>query len=186
MSDKNSVLVFGDGSEAARAASHWARRFARAQSAKFYLETPPDTAVPVALDIASKQDVDYLVCGLRSQRVGSACVPDVDEELAALLRRAPCPVWMIQPWAAERDIRFAVAVVGVDPSPEANAAAHAAAGLLRRSDAVPRLCLVHGLEVHPDELAAEQPWSEIAASMAPDRHPWLERLASELADPRLV
>jgi hypothetical protein len=102
------------------------------------------------------------------------------------LRRAPCPVWTVQPWAAARDTRFAVAVVGVDPSPEANAAAHAAAALLRRTDAVPRLCLVHGLEVHPDELAAKQPWSEVIAAMAPERHPWLQRLARELADPHLL
>jgi nucleotide-binding universal stress UspA family protein len=48
------------------------------------------------------------------------------------------------------------------------------------------MCLVHGLDVHPDELAAEQPRSQLAASMTLERHPWLERLAHELADPRLV
>jgi nucleotide-binding universal stress UspA family protein len=183
---KNSVLVFGDGSESARSASQWARRFARANGAKFFFETPPETRVPAVLDLASKQDVDYLVCGLRSRRVGSVSVPDVDAELAALMRRAPCPMWMIQPWAAERGTRFSVAVVGVDASPEANAAAHAAAALLSRSESAPRLCLVHGLEVHPDELAASQPWSEVAAAMAPDRHPWLERMARELDVPHRV
>ena len=186
MSETNSVLVFGDGSDAARSASEWARCFAHARGSRFFFETPPDAGVPVALDLASKQDVDYLVCGLRSRRVGSVCVPDVDAELAALMRRSPCPVWMVQPWAAARGPRFSVAVVGVDPSPEANAAAHAAAALLHTAGAVPRLCLVHGLEIHPDELAAEQPWAEVVAAMAPERHPWLERLARELADPRLV
>ena len=184
MSETTSVLVFGDGSEAACSAAEWARCFARTRGSRFFFEMPPDAAVPVVLDFASKQEVDYLVCGLRSRRVGSVSVPDVDADLATLMRRAPCPVWTVQPWAAARDTRFAVAVVGVDPSAEANAAAYAAAALLRRSDAVPRLCLVHGLEVHPDELAAAQPWSEVVAAMALDRHPWLERLASELAADR--
>ena len=181
-----SVLVFGDGSDAARSAAQWARRFARTRGSKFLFETPPSAAVPLVLDIANKQEVDYLVCGLRSRNVGSISVPDLDGDLAALMRRAPCPVWMVQPWAADGDTYFKAAVVGVDPSPEANAAAHAAALLLRRSDGLGRLCLVHGLEVHPHELAAEQPWSDVVASMEPGRHPWLERLASELCDSRLV
>jgi len=138
------------------------------------------------LDLAAKQEVDYLVCGLRSCKVGSLSVPDLDADLGALVRRAPCPVWTIQPWAADGDTQFTRAVVGVDPSAEANAAAHAAAELLRGSRSLARLCLVHGLEVHPHELAATQPWAEVVASMAPERHPWLERLARELADPKLV
>src|SRR6185503_20619611 len=84
------------------------------------------------------------------------------------------------------DAHFATAVVGVDSSAEANAAAHTAAGLLRRTQATHRLCLVHGLEVHPDELAAAKTWSDVIASMAPEKYPWLQRLAGELAEPRLV
>ena len=82
MDETPSILVFGDGSESARSASEWAPRFARSQRAKFFFETPPEAAVAAVLDIASKQDVDYLVCGLRSRRVGSVTVPDVDAELA--------------------------------------------------------------------------------------------------------
>ena len=185
MSDTPSVLVFGDGSEAAHAAAHWARRFARSHGARFFFETPDSAGVPLVLDFASKQEVDYLVCGSRSRSVGSVSVPDVDADLAALMRRSPCPVWLIPPWTADADTGFGTAVVGVDPSPEANAAAHAAAALLRRSK-ISRVCLVHGLDVHPDELAAEQPWSQLADSMTLERHPWLDRLAGELADPRLA
>jgi len=186
MSEKqSSVLVFGDSSDTARGAARWAECFARTHGAHCF-ETPPWAAVPVALDIASKEEVDYLVSGLRSRSIGAVSVPDVDADLAALMRRAPCPVWTVQPWAVDCDTRFAVAVVGVDPSPEASAAARAAAALLRRADAVPRLCLVHGLDVHPVELAAQQPWSEVVAAMTLERHPWLERLARELAESGVI
>jgi len=186
MSSNPSMLVFGDGSDSSRAAAQWARQFARTRGSKFFLETPPEASIPFVLDIAGKQEVDYLVCGLRSRDVGLLSVPDVDVDLAVLLRRAPCPVWMVQPWAADRDTDFATAVVGVDSSPEANAAAHAAAGLLSRNRATHRLCLVHGLEIHPEELAAQKTWSDVVASMTLEQHPWLERLASELSNPRLV
>src|SRR5258705_11557168 len=185
MSEKHTVLVFDNASETERCAAQWAQSFARAHGASCF-ETPPGTPIPVALDIASKEEVEYLVCGLSSRRVGSVSVPDVDADLAALMRRAPCPVWTVAPWAAGGDAHIAVAVVGVDPSPEASAAAHAAAALLRGSRSLARLCLVHGLDVHPDELAAAQPWSEIAAAMTLERHPWLERLAGGLADSPLV
>jgi hypothetical protein len=185
MSEKHTMLVFDNASEAGRPAAQWAQRLARARGATCF-ETPPGTAIPVALDIASKEDVDYLVTGLPSRCIGSVSVPDVDADLAVLMRRAPCPVWTVAPWAAGGDAHFAAAVVGVDPSPEASAAAHAAAVLLRGSRSLARLCLVHGLDVHPDELAAAQPWSEIGAAMALERHPWLERLAGELAGPHLV
>jgi nucleotide-binding universal stress UspA family protein len=185
MSEKHTVLVFDSTSEAGRCAAQWAQRFARTHGASRF-ETPPGTPIPVALDIASKEEVDYLVSGLSSRCVGSVSVPDVDADLAALMRRAPCPLWTVAPWAAGGDPRFAVAVVGVDPSPEASAAAHAAAALLGGSRSLARLCLVHGLDVHPDELAGAQPWSEIAAGMTLERHPWLERLAGELAAPDLV
>ena len=184
MSETHTVLIFDNASESGRCAAQWAQRFAGAHDASCFA-TPPGTAIPVALDIASKEEVVYLVSGLCSRQIGSVSVPDVDADLAALMRRAPCPVWTVAPWAAGADARFAVAVVGVDPSPEASAAAHAAAALLRRSRSLARLCLVHGLEVHPDELAAAQPWSEIAAAMALERHAWLERLAGELADSHL-
>jgi hypothetical protein len=180
MSQTPSVLVYGDGSDAARAAALWARRFARAHGSKFFFETPASLPIPIVLDLASKQEADYLVCAPRDRAVGSIAVPDVDGELAALMRRAPCPVWVVPPWAADRDTTLASAVVAVDRSAEANAAAHAAAALVRRSRRLARLRLVHGLDVHPDERAAQEPWSELCASMAPDRHPWLERLASEL------
>ena len=186
MSDKPSVLVFGDGSDAADSASHWARRFARAHGSKFFFETPASAPVPTVLDFANKQEADYLVCAPRSREVGSIAVPDVDADLAALMRRSPCPVWVIQPWAADRDTPLAAALVAVDHSPEANAAAHAAAALVRRSRRLAKLRLVHGLDVHPDELVAKQPWSELCASMALDRHPWLERLAGELAEEKLM
>src|SRR5258705_4078188 len=185
MSERRTVLIFANASEAGGCAAQWAQRFAPAHEASCF-ETPPGTAIPVALDIASKDEVEYLVSGLCSRRIGSVSVPDVDADLAALMRRAPCPVWTVAPWAADRDAHFAIAIVGVDPSPEASAAAHAAAALLRRSRSLARLCLVHGLEVHPDELAASQPWSEIAAAMTLERHPWLERLAGEVPDSQLV
>jgi hypothetical protein len=182
---KPSVLVFGDGSDSASAAAQWAQCFARTHGATCS-ETPPAASVPAALDLASKCEVDYLVCGLQSKPVGPVSIPDVDASLAALMRRAPCPVWTVQPWAAGRDTRFSIAVVGVDPSPEACAAARAAAGLLCRADSMPRLCLVHGLDVHPAELAAERPWSEVVASMTIERHPWIERLARELTESRVI
>jgi len=186
MSEKPSMLVFDDGSIDASSAAEWARRFARAHGARFFFETPSSAPVPLALDIANKQDVDYLVCAPRSREVGSASVPDLDDDLGALLRRSPCPVWLIPPWAADADTSFRTAVVGVDRSPESNAAAHAAAALLRRTNSVAKLCLVHGLDVHPDELAAEQPWSQLCAAMSLEQHAWLARLAGELGDSGLV
>jgi phosphopantetheine adenylyltransferase len=64
----------------------------------------------LVLDIASKQEVRYLVSGLRCR--ADTPVADVDDELAALMRRAPCPLWTIQLWAAQSSVHFAVAVVG--------------------------------------------------------------------------
>src|SRR5262249_10361036 len=113
---------------------------------------------------------------------------DIDIHLAALMRRAPCPVWTVQPWAGSASVACAAAVVGVDPNRESRAAAHAAASTLHRSAArsIAQLFLVHGLDVHPAELAAVQPWAQITASMQIARHPWIERLASELAGPELL
>lgn len=185
MSKAPSLLVFDDGSVDASSGAEWARRFARAHGAKSLLETPPSARISLALDIAHKQDIDYLVCAPRSRAVGSAVIPDLDDDLAALLHRSPCPVWIVPPWAADADTSFRNAVVGVDRSTEANAAAHAAAALLGRANRAAKLCLVHGLDDHPDELAAAQPWSQLTAAMARDQHAWLERLASELTGPKL-
>jgi nucleotide-binding universal stress UspA family protein len=183
MSEQPSVLVVRDGSDSATAAAQWATRFIREQGARC-LETPPSAPSSVVLDIASKEGVEYLVSGLRCR--ADAPIADVDDELAALMRRAPCPLWTIQPWAAQSAVHFAVAVVGVDSSREARAAAHAAAAILRRSESAPRLILVHGLPDHPSQIAAIRPWPNILASMQIERHPWIERLARELAEPRLI
>lgn len=182
MSTHPSVLVVGDGSQAAALVA-WAGHLARDRGAQL-LEAPRFARSSTVLDIASKQEVAWLVSGLRC-RAGSS-VPDVDGELAALMRRAPCPLWTVQPWAVSSFPSFSTAVVGVDPSSEARAAAHAAAALLRRSRSVGRLILVHGLEDHPAQIAATRPWPEIAASMQIERHPWLERLSRELVDPERI
>jgi nucleotide-binding universal stress UspA family protein len=180
---KPSVLTVADGSDSARSAALWARRFARERGANLF-ETPPFARSAAAIDFASKLEVDFLVSGLRCDADG--VVADVDDELITLMRRAPCPVWTVQPWAADTCAQFDVAVVGVDTSPEARAAAYAAAALLRGRDGLPQLILVHGLELHPHELAATRPWAEILASMKIEQHPWIERLAGELADERLL
>lgn len=178
-----SILIVDDGSESARLAAEWAQRLAREQGVQ-WVETPPSAPSSIVLEIASKEDVGYLVSGLRCR--ADAPIPDVDGELAALMRRAPCPLWTIQPWAAQSSVHFAVAVVGVDPSPEARAAAHAAAAMLRRSDSVRRLILVHGLAEHPSQMAATRRWPEILDSMQMERHPWIEQLAMELVAPGLI
>src|SRR5258705_6629256 len=105
-----SVLVVRDGSDSARAAALWAMRFTREQGARC-LEAPPSAPSSVVLDIASKEEVRYLISGLRCR--ADTPIADVDEELAALMRCAPCPLWTIQPWAAQSPVQFAVAVVGV-------------------------------------------------------------------------
>ena len=120
---KPRALCFG--THKVKLAEQWAARFVRVQGARG-LEAPPSAPSAIVLDIASKEQVQYLISGLRCP--ASAQNADVDDELAALMRRAPCPVWTIQPWAAESAVQFSVAVVGVDPSREARAAAHAAAG----------------------------------------------------------
>jgi hypothetical protein len=158
-------------------------RFAREHRAQV-LDAPDSAPSPVVLDIANKEQVDYVVSGLGARADTGA--PDVDEELAALMRRAPCPVWTIQPWAAESKVQLSVAVVGVDASREARAAAQAAAAVLRRSESAPRLILVHGLTDHPAQLAAKQRWPDILAAMQIERHPWLVQLARDLAEPRLI
>jgi hypothetical protein len=187
--DRTAVVIVGDGSDSARRAAEWAERFARAYGMRS-LATPPTATRPMVLDIASKEQAEFLVRELRGQP--DAALADVDVEHAALVRRAPCPVWTIQPWAPECPVHFKVAVVGVDPSREARATAHAAKGILLRSAqrsgsrALPRLLLVHGLTDHPAEIAARTRWPEILASMQIERHPWLERLAGELADEHLA
>jgi universal stress protein family protein len=178
-----SILIVDDGSDSTRSAASWAERFAREQGAQS-LETPRSATSAMVLDIASKKDVGYLVSGLRCR--ADAPVADVDDELATLMRRAPCPLWTIQPWAAQSPVHFAVAVVGVDPSREARAAAHAAATVLRRSESVPRLILAHGLAEHPSQMAATRRWPEILDSISMERHPWIEQLAMELVGPRLI
>jgi nucleotide-binding universal stress UspA family protein len=175
------VVTIADGSDSARGAAQWAERFACETGAQL-IETPPYASSAVVLDIASKREADFLVSGLRC----GAKTADVDDELAALMRRCPCPLWTIQPWASGAAIRFDIAVVGVDPSAEARAAAHCAAALLRQSDSVRQLILVHGTPAHPSEMAAAQPWREIVDSMQLERHPWLSRLASELAEPGML
>jgi hypothetical protein len=182
MSEDASVLVVDD-SDSDGAAAQWAGRFVRAQGGQC-LQVPPSTPSAVVIDIASKQEVRYLVSGLRCP--ADTAMADVDAELAVLMRRAPCPLWTIQPWAAQSSVHFAVAVVGADRSREARDAAHAAAALLRRSESAPRLILVHGLEDHPSQIAATRRWPEILASMRIEQHPWIERLASEVAEPRLI
>jgi nucleotide-binding universal stress UspA family protein len=136
------------------------------------------------LEMATKEDVRHVIGGLGYR--ADTPVADVDDELAMLMRRSPCPLWTIQPWAAQSSVQFAVAIAGVDASREARDAAHAAAAILRRSEAVPRLILVHGLDDHPAQVAATRPWPDILASMQIERHPWIERLARELAEPRLI
>src|SRR5258705_13654246 len=107
MSEKPSVLVVSDGSDSARAAAQWAERFVRDRGARC-LEAPPSAPSPIVLDIASKEEVQYLVSGLRCR--ADTLIADVDDELAALMRRTPCPLWTIQPWAAQSSVQFAVAV----------------------------------------------------------------------------
>lgn len=179
---QSSILIVDDGSDSARLAARWAERFACEQGAQWE-ETPPSATSAMVLDLASKEDVGYLVSGLRCR--ADAPIADVDDELATLMRRAPCPLWTIQPWAAQSSVHFAVAVVGVDPSREARAAAHAAAAVLRRSESA-RLILAHGLAEHPSQLAATRRWPEILDSTAMERHPWIEQLAMELVGPRLI
>jgi hypothetical protein len=181
--EQTSVLIVRDASDSAHAAAQWGARFVREHGARC-LESPPSAPSALVLDLASKEQVQYLISGLRCR--ADAPAPDVDDELAALMRRAPCPLWTVQPWAAESKVHFSVAVVGVDSSREARAAAHAAAAMLRRSESVPRLVLVHGLSEHPSQIAATRPWREIQAAMEIDRHPWLAQLAQELADPHLI
>ena len=62
-----SILIVDDGSDSARSAAAWAERFAREQGVQ-WLETPPSATSSMVLDIASKEDVAYLVSGLRSAR----------------------------------------------------------------------------------------------------------------------
>src|SRR5258708_7833658 len=95
---KPSVLTVADGSDSARSAALWARRFARERGAQLF-ETPPFAPSAVAIDIASKLEVEFLVSGLRCG--ADPALADVDDELTALMRRAPCPVWTVQPWAAD-------------------------------------------------------------------------------------
>src|SRR5262245_59635424 len=95
---QTSILFVGDGSGSARAAAQWARRFVREQRARC-LETPPSATTAMALDIATKEEVQYLVTGLPCRADGAIAEVEVDGELAVLMRRAPCPLWTIQPWA---------------------------------------------------------------------------------------
>ena len=183
MNVQPSVLVVDDGSDSAELVALWAGGLARDRGARL-LKAPPSARSATVLDIASKQEVHWLVSGLRFR--ANPSIPDVDDELATLMRRAPCPLWTVQPWAASAAPSFSVGVVGVNSSTEARAAAHAAAGLLRRSRSLGRLILVHGTEDHPAQMAAGRPWPEIVASMQIERHRWIERLARELADPALI
>jgi nucleotide-binding universal stress UspA family protein len=183
MSAQPSVLVVDDGSDSAELVALWAGRLARDRGARL-LKAPPSARSATVLDIASKQEVQWLVSGLRFRADHS--IPDVDDELATLMRRAPCPLWMVQPRAASADPSFSVGVVGVNSSTEAQAAAHVAAGLLRRSRSLGRLILVHGTDDHPAQMAAGRPWPEIVASMQIERHRWIDDLAHDLADSDLI
>jgi nucleotide-binding universal stress UspA family protein len=183
MDTQPSVLIVDDGSSSAALITVWATRLARQRGAQLF-KTPGFAKSATALDIANKLEVQWIVSALRFP--SDAEFPDVDDDLAALMRRAPCPVWTVQPWAGDCPTSFGVAVVGVDPSIEARAAAYAAADLVRSSDSLSHLVLVHGLEEHPAQLAASQPWPEILASMEIERHGWIMQLANELAKGRLI
>jgi nucleotide-binding universal stress UspA family protein len=180
---QSTVLVVSGSADPAPAAAQWARRFVHERGAR-YLEAPPRAPLSTVLDLAYKEDAQFLISGLRCG--ADSPTGQIDDQLAALMRRAPCPVWTVQPWAGQATVSFKRAVVGVDPSTEARAAAHAAAAMLRRSESVPRLILVHGLADHPSQMAATRRWPDILASMQIERHPWIEDLVRELADPRLI
>ncbi len=181
MTKQRSILVVDDGTDSAESVAQWAESFARVRGARS-ITAPRGAPTTIVLDIAGKEDVTWIASGLRCE--GDSV--DIDGERAALMRRAPCPVWTVQPWAASAAAECRVAIVGVDPAHEAQSAAHATASILRESRSRARLFLVHGLEMHPAEMAAKRPWAQITASMQLENHPWIEQLARELAGPELL
>ena len=157
----------------------WARAIAR-QTGERPVCGAPGTPWSEVLDRAIKRDAGWLVVAYGSPGfpLPQSCARH--ERLARLVGQAPCPVLTLQPWVGASAARLETAVVGVNASPKARAAALAAARLVSSVGGRGRLILAHGSEDHPAELAAHTPWPELTERMRPERHAWIDELAREL------
>lgn len=158
----------------------WARQLARNVGARTVF-APPFVPARKLLDVAGKSLARWIVTAAPHEALVGTGLRPFHSDYGLLLRRAPAPVLSVQPWAELPPAGLRTAVVGVDPSPGARAAAHAAAELLSTGDAPSRLILAHGLSRHPAELAAATPWPRLTAAARPDANPWIFRLAQDLA-----
>jgi len=180
------VLVRLDAADPSRRRRLWARRVAAWTGARHTLASR-FASTSELLDVAAKREMRWIVSGLAGE-AGATTTPAIDGDLGLLVRRAPGPVLIVQPWAPAPPPAAAAAVVGVDRSDESRAAAWAVARLLTPSGAGggrARLILAHGCTQHPAELAVHTKWSRLVDVMRVERHPWMTALARELRAPGL-
>src|SRR5262249_27317261 len=114
--EKTTVLVVSGSADPTRAAAQWSQRFVRERDARD-VEARGRPPISVVLALAYKEDAQFVISGLRCAADSPSAA--IDDQLAALMRRAPCPLWTVQPWAGQAPVTFEVAVVGVDRSTEA-------------------------------------------------------------------
>jgi len=93
MSEQQSVLVVIDGSESAQAP----RSGPRASFANKVRGVSRHRPRPELGRARHREQGAGAVPGQRAAVPADAPVADIDDELAALMRRAPCPLWTIQP-----------------------------------------------------------------------------------------
>jgi hypothetical protein len=157
----------------------WARKLAQLTDAPLVF-APPSLPVRTLLDLASKERAAWIVTEPASRTLSGDALRPFDADYCMLLRRAPAPLLSVQPWAEPPVGAPHCAVVGVDRSPDARAAAWKAAELVAASGAPGRLILAHGCATHPDELAATTPPSRLRQEMQLEAQPWVLHLADTL------
>jgi hypothetical protein len=178
VSERTPIVVTCAAAQGRSGVAGWARRLGELGGAPI-VRAPAQLPARRLLDVVGKSGAGTVLAGLGDE-LRQLPVPWIDPDHVLLLRRAPAPVLSVQPWADAPERAPSCAVVGVDGSCDAEAAARTVARLLTRRGKPGRLVLVHGCDPHPDELAAHWSWRRIRQRMRLEAHVWLSELADRL------